>query len=91
MFILLFFSISNLWQLWEKRCRLLCCCFVDQDEQYINAVSDIAELFAAELQGDFVASDIAVGLVLLQQEQEANERQHRAMGEVTGLTISGTK
>ena len=41
----------------------------------MNAVSDIAELLAAEFhEGDYVASDIAVGLVLLQEEQDVQQQ-----------------
>ncbi|XP_032242701.1 diacylglycerol lipase-beta isoform X2 [Nematostella vectensis] len=68
-------SIEQSSKLWERRCRLLCCCFAGNDQQYMNAISQIAEMFASELHGvDAVPSDVAVGLILLQQQQEIESR-----------------
>ncbi|XP_020611313.1 sn1-specific diacylglycerol lipase beta-like [Orbicella faveolata] len=70
-------------ELWEKRCRWLCCFFTGRDDQYLSAVSDIADILASELHDvDLVPSDIAVGLILLQDEQEREQAERRTKGEV---------
>ena len=46
-------------------------------------MSDIAEILASGLQDlDVVPSDVAVGLILLQEEQEQEQAKKRAKGEV---------
>jgi len=46
-------------------------------------VSDIADILASELHDvDLVPSDIAVGLILLQDEQEREQAERRTKGEV---------
>ncbi|XP_031568026.1 sn1-specific diacylglycerol lipase beta-like isoform X2 [Actinia tenebrosa] len=63
-------------KIWERRCKVLCCCFASCDEDYRDAISDIAGMFASELHGiDAVPSDVAAGLILLQEQQEEEERQ----------------
>ena len=75
-------------QLWEKRCRWLCCFFAGRDDQYLSAVSDIADILASELHDiDLVPSDIAVGLILLQDEQEREQAERRTKGEVRSTTL----
>lgn len=70
-------------KLWERRCRLLCCCFAGRDDQYLSAVSDIADILASGLHDvDVVPSDVAVGLILLREEQDREDRQNRAKGEM---------
>ena len=62
---------------------MLCCCFAGRDDQYLSAISDIADILACQLHDvDVVPSDVAVGLILLQEEQEREEGQKRANGEV---------
>ncbi|KAL5018349.1 hypothetical protein ScPMuIL_004071 [Solemya velum] len=57
-------------KVWETRCKILCCC-VMCDDQSKNAMSDVAELLSEFFQGvDLVATDIAAGLLLVQQSQE---------------------
>lgn len=70
--------------MWEKRCNRLCCCFAGRDHQYLSAVSDISEVLSAWFHdADVVASDIAVGLILLQQQQEQMQAEERSQpGEV---------
>ncbi|XP_015776968.1 PREDICTED: sn1-specific diacylglycerol lipase beta-like [Acropora digitifera] len=66
-------------QMWEKRCNWLCCCFAGRDHQYLSAVSDISEVLSAWFHdADVVASDIAVGLILLQQQQEQMQAEERS-------------
>ncbi|RMX38306.1 hypothetical protein pdam_00010928 [Pocillopora damicornis] len=68
--------------LWEKRCRWLCCFFTGRDDQYLSAVSDIADILASGLHGvDIVASDVAVGLILLQEEQDHEQMERKMKGE----------
>ena len=46
-------------------------------------MSDIADILASELHDlDLVPSDIAVGLILLQDEQEREQAERRTNGEV---------
>jgi len=74
--------------LWERRCKLLCCCFAGGDQDYINAISDIAQVFASELHGlDAVPSDVAVGLVLLHEKQNEEERKLLESGKVYHPTL----
>ena len=62
--------------MWEKRCNWLCCCFAGRDHQYLSAVSDISEVLSSWFHdADVVASDIAVGLILLQQQQEHEQAE----------------
>lgn len=69
-------------ELWEKRCRWLCCFFTGRDDQYLSAVSDIADILASGLHGvDIVASDVAVGLILLQEEQDREQMERKMKGE----------
>ena len=57
-------------QLWEKRCRNICCC-VGRDEQHLEAYSDVAKLFSVIFNDvDAVPSDIAAGFILLQKQQD---------------------
>ncbi|XP_067045349.1 diacylglycerol lipase-beta-like isoform X1 [Acropora muricata] len=66
-------------EMWEKRCNWLCCCFAGRDHQYLSAVSDISEVLSAWFHdADVVASDIAVGLILLQQQQEQMQAEERS-------------
>ena len=88
LFILFLYLINYLFQifkqLWEKRCRWLCCFFAGRDDQYLSAVSDIADILASEFHDlDLVPSDIAVGLILLQDEQEREQAEKRRNGEVS--------
>ncbi|KAF8776834.1 diacylglycerol lipase-beta-like [Argiope bruennichi] len=56
-------------KIWEWQIRLFCCC-CNQDEQSKNAYSDISKLFTYWFEDvDLVPSDIAAGLILLQQKQ----------------------
>ncbi|XP_061191420.1 diacylglycerol lipase-beta-like isoform X2 [Saccostrea echinata] len=55
---------------WEKRCRLLCCCVLG-DEQSKDAFDEISQLLADFFQDlDLVPTDIAAGLILVQRDQE---------------------
>lgn len=57
-------------QAWEKRCRLLCCCILG-DEQSKDAFDEISNLLADFFQDlDLVPTDIAAGLILVQKDQE---------------------
>lgn len=47
-------------------------------------MSDIADILACGLHDvDVVPSDVAVGLILLREEQDREDRQNRAKGEVS--------
>lgn len=66
-------------EMWERRCRSLCCCLVGRDDQYLSAVSDISELLSSWFpEADVVPSDVAVGLMLLRQEQEQKHSEERS-------------
>ncbi|KAK2571722.1 Diacylglycerol lipase-beta [Acropora cervicornis] len=85
-------SVALQWSMlmWEKRCNRLCCCLAGRDHQYLSAVSDISEVLSAWFHdADVVASDIAVGLILLQQQQEQMQAEERSQpGE--SITTKGT-
>lgn len=73
------------------RCRWLCCFFAGRDDHYLNAVSDIADILASGLHDvDVVPSDVAVGLILLQEEQEREQAEKRLKGEVRESTYRCT-
>ncbi|XP_033123784.1 sn1-specific diacylglycerol lipase beta-like [Anneissia japonica] len=62
-------------QVWERRCRLLCCC-AGSDENSQDAFADVSALMAVFFKNlDIVPSDIAAGLVLLQYDQERHIRR----------------
>ena len=62
---------------WEKRFRVLCC-FTGSDDTHQIAYREVAEIFAHLFcDTNVVSSDIAAGMVLLQREQLALERQQR--------------
>lgn len=64
----------------------MCCFFTGRDDQYLSAVSDIADILASGLHGvDIVASDVAVGLILLQEEQDREQMERKMKGEVRDL------
>ena len=55
-------------------------------------MSDIADILASGLHGvDMVASDVAVGLILLQEEQEREQAERRMKGEVRDSELDGTQ
>lgn len=50
-------------------------------------MSDIADILASGLHGvDIVASDVAVGLILLQEEQDREQMERKMKGEVRDLS-----
>ncbi|KAG8185295.1 hypothetical protein JTE90_023903 [Oedothorax gibbosus] len=56
-------------KIWELQLRLFCCCG-NQDEKSKSAYSDIAKLFTYHFEDvDLVPSDVAAGLILLQEKQ----------------------
>ena len=62
---------------WEKRFRVLCC-FTGSDDTHQVAYREVAEIFAHLFcDTNVVSSDIAAGMVLLQREHLAEERQLR--------------
>ena len=55
-------------------------------------MSDIADILASELHDvDLVPSDIAVGLILLQDEQEREQAERRSKGEVRNTKAAVNK
>ena len=63
---------------------MLCCFFAGRDDQYLSAVSDIADILASEFHDfDVVPSDVAVGLILLREEEERGKAEKMAKGEVS--------
>ncbi|XP_035230504.1 diacylglycerol lipase-beta-like [Stegodyphus dumicola] len=57
-------------KVWEWQIRLFCCCCGNRDEQSKSAYSTISKLFTYHFEDvDLVPSDIAAGLILLQQKQ----------------------
>ncbi|XP_015905728.1 diacylglycerol lipase-beta [Parasteatoda tepidariorum] len=65
-------NVERAKKVWEWRLRMLCCCFTSQDEQSKSAFSTISKLLTYHFEDvDLVPSDIAVGLILLQQKQAA--------------------
>lgn len=60
---------------WERRCKFLCCCVLC-DDQSKDAFSDIAKLLSDFFEGlDVVPTDIAAGLILVQQNQEHEQNK----------------
>lgn len=62
----------NSWshRVWEFRCRLLCCCAANVNQEvYSNLAKNLSILFQDV---DLVPSDVAAGLVLLHQQEKAN-------------------
>nr|XP_027221263.1 sn1-specific diacylglycerol lipase beta-like isoform X2 [Penaeus vannamei] len=66
-------------QLWEKRCRFLCC-LTSRDENSSEAFKNVADVFASLFEeSDLVASDVAAALVLLRLKRKQEERQEEAI------------
>lgn len=62
---------------WEKRFRVMCC-LTGTDDTHRGAYREVAEIFAHLFcDTNVVSSDIAAGMVLLQKEHLALERQQR--------------
>ncbi|CAG5114884.1 unnamed protein product, partial [Candidula unifasciata] len=56
-------------KVWETRCRVLCCCIACNPDTR-QAFSDVSKVIAAFFEEiDLVPTDIAAGLVLVQQQQ----------------------
>lgn len=57
-------------KLWEKRFKCWCCCVGKGDSSSHGAFQDLAKIFSSQFADvDLVASDIAVGLMLVSQQQ----------------------
>nr|XP_053637013.1 diacylglycerol lipase-beta-like isoform X1 [Cherax quadricarinatus]XP_053637014.1 diacylglycerol lipase-beta-like isoform X1 [Cherax quadricarinatus]XP_053637015.1 diacylglycerol lipase-beta-like isoform X1 [Cherax quadricarinatus]XP_053637016.1 diacylglycerol lipase-beta-like isoform X1 [Cherax quadricarinatus] len=69
---------SHYIQLWEKRCRFLCC-VRSRDENSSEAFRNVADVFASLFEeSDLVASDLASALVLLRLKRKHEERQEES-------------
>ncbi|XP_042236412.1 diacylglycerol lipase-beta-like isoform X2 [Homarus americanus] len=69
---------SHYIQLWEKRCRFLCC-VRSADENSSEAFKNVADVFASLFEdSDLVASDLAAALVLLRLKRKHEERQEES-------------
>lgn len=61
--------------LWESRCRFLCCCFARSHENQ-EMFAGIAELMASVFDArDLVPSDIAAGMILLNLHQKLLQKE----------------
>lgn len=70
---------------WEKRFRVMCC-LTGTDDTHQVAYREVAEIFAHLFcDTNVVSSDIAAGMVLLQREHLALERQQRQLKQQTGV------
>lgn len=66
-------------QLWEKRCRFLCCLTV-RDENSSEAFKNVADVFASLFEDiDLVASDLAAALVLLRLKRKQEEQREQSI------------
>lgn len=69
---------SHYIQLWEKRCRFLCC--VRYDENSSEAFRNVADVFASLFEdSDLVASDLASALVLLRLKRKYEEQREESI------------
>ena len=79
---------------WEKRLRVACCC-AGSDDAHQMAYREVAEIFSNLFcDTNLVVSDIAAGLVLLQQKnfsQEANKSEESGDGEAIPLNFQEPK
>ncbi|XP_047740991.1 uncharacterized protein LOC125179343 [Hyalella azteca] len=73
-------------QLWERRCRILCCAS-SKDETSLEALRNVADILASIFEdNDLVASDIVAALVLLRMRQKyAEKRIRREMSRMRGV------
>lgn len=74
---------SQLQRLWKMRCKVICCCSCGSDvtSNRSSALDEIARLFAEHLIGvDFVITDVAAGMILVQRQQERELRRRMASG-----------
>ncbi|XP_064620702.1 diacylglycerol lipase-beta-like isoform X3 [Lineus longissimus] len=63
-------DFQNAAKIWENRCKIICCC-VARDDHSKGALTEIAQMLSDFFLGiDFVATDIAAGLILVQLDQE---------------------
>ncbi|KAL8597649.1 hypothetical protein ACOMHN_031584 [Nucella lapillus] len=66
-------SKSNNIRVWETRCRCLCCCIAFSQEND-QAFSDVSKLVADYFKDiDLVPSDVAAGLMLVEEQQKGIE------------------
>ncbi|KAH9514419.1 hypothetical protein Btru_025200 [Bulinus truncatus] len=65
-------------EVWERRCRLLCCCVSKEDAG--TALADVGKIVAEFFRDlDLVATDIAAGLMLVQRTQAYSDSHLRAV------------
>ena len=68
---------SHYIQLWERRCRILCCAN-SKDETSLEALRNVADVLASIFEdNELVASDIAAALVLLRLKQKYEDKREK--------------
>ncbi|KAG0725122.1 Sn1-specific diacylglycerol lipase beta [Chionoecetes opilio] len=73
---------SHYIQLWEKRCRLLCC-VRSQDDNISEAFKNVADVFASLFEDlDLVASDLAAAMVLLRLKRKYEEQREESFRKI---------
>ncbi|XP_063858266.1 diacylglycerol lipase-beta-like isoform X4 [Scylla paramamosain] len=73
---------SHYIQLWEKRCRLLCC-VRSHDDSISEAFKNVADVFASLFEDlDLVASDLAAALVLLRLKRKYEEQREESFRKI---------
>lgn len=73
---------SHYIQLWEKRCRLLCC-VRSHDDNISEAFKNVADVFASLFEDlDLVASDLAAALVLLRLKRKYEEQREESFRKI---------
>ncbi|XP_055874911.1 diacylglycerol lipase-beta-like isoform X2 [Biomphalaria glabrata] len=66
-------------EVWEKRCRLLCCCVAHREDMGA-AFAEIGKIVADFFKDlDLVPTDIAAGLILVQEKQVHSDGQLRVV------------
>lgn len=72
-------EISFASRIWKLRCKL-CCCWMNQNEVEKDSFDEISKLLAAYFHGiDLTVTDIATGLVLLNEKQKWRSPESRKM------------
>ncbi|KAF2354559.1 Fungal lipase-like domain [Trinorchestia longiramus] len=68
---------SHYIQLWERRCKILCCAS-SKDETSLEALRNVADILASIFEdNELVASDIAAALVLLRMQHKYREKREK--------------
>ncbi|XP_076044730.1 diacylglycerol lipase-beta-like isoform X3 [Oratosquilla oratoria] len=82
-------SSSTYIQVWERRCRVLCCCLNTKDRNNSEAFRNVADVLASIFEdNNLVASDIAAALVLLRLKRKQEEQEAQVQRQNINSSIS---